>query len=419
MKLSNFSDLARVVIIDDREDEGNGIKEALESVKIPSLFYHVTSNRVLDDKLCKNIRLVFLDLIFSDSRSTNPAQNAGNALSKLSMVVGKNEFYVLVIWSSHTTEDVATAFKSQMERQTDFARPYAILALQKSDFRTATGKFRIKAIISKINEQLTLLPSLQVFTEWERLTTNSISEVAGSVAGQKGHDELSRVINSLSEAYAGKGKLKDIPKNALMAFNEIFRGAVSQQIISNGFGSLYKKIAAGTLGDPEKAKLNTALMFTPDTNSGPGSIFKIKGLGKNKEKFVTAILDQNKTTLGSAYAKIIPIAIEVTPLCNAIQGNAKHAYFLNGLIHPKLYPHGTGSKEITIKGRSPHCYTLEKAFWDDANKETFTLSFNLKLFHSTLLNNYVPMNKKIRDNLVIDLQHQVSGYISRPGHILL
>ena len=82
MKLSNFSDFARVVIIDDKEDEGNGIKEALETIGVPSLFYHVTSNRSLENKLCKNIRLVFLDLIFNNPTSTNAAQNAGNAVSK-------------------------------------------------------------------------------------------------------------------------------------------------------------------------------------------------------------------------------------------------------------------------------------------------------------------------------------------------
>lgn len=419
MKLSNFSDFARVIIIDDKKDEGNGIKDALETIQVPSLFYHVTSNRSLDDKCCKNIRLVFLDLIFSDSRSTNSAQNAGNAISKLSKIVGQTGFYILVMWSSHTTEDVATAFQAQMERQTDFAKPYTILALQKTDFKTATGKYKIKSIVKKINDQLANSPSLQVFSDWERVTTNSISDLAGSIAGQKTHDELSKTINSLSEAYAGKGKPKDTPQNALMAFNEIFRGTVSQQIISNGFGNLYKKIGTGTLDDSERAKLNTALMFTPDTNIGPGSIFKIKGLGKNKKKFISAIIDQDETALGAAYAKIIPIAIEVTPLCNAAQKNAKHTYFLNGLLHPEFYPNAAGPKEITInKNKKPYCYTLEKSFWDDSG-ETFKLSFNLKLFHSTLSDKYVSMDKKIRDNLVIDLQHQISGYISRPGHVLL
>src|SRR3989338_9996432 len=158
MKLSNFSDFARVIIIDDKKDEGNGIKEALETIHVPSLFYHVTSNRNLKNKLCKNIRLVFLDLVFSDSRSTNAAQNAGNAISKLSRIVGKTGFYILVIWSSHTTEAVATAFRQQIERQTDFAKPYTILDLQKTDFKTAAGKYKIKSIIKKINEQLASSP---------------------------------------------------------------------------------------------------------------------------------------------------------------------------------------------------------------------------------------------------------------------
>lgn len=420
MKLNNFSDFARVIIIDDKKEEGNGIKDALETIQVPSLFYHVTSNRSLDNKCCKNIRLVFLDLIFSDSRSTNAAQNAGNAISKLSRVIGRTGFYILVIWSSHTTEEVAMSFREQMERQNDFAKPYKILALQKTDFKTAGGKFKIKAIIKKINDQLILLPSLQIFSDWERLATNSISDLAGSIAGQKSHADLSMTINSLSEAYAGKGKLKDTPQNALMAFNEIFRGAVSHQIVLNGFGNLYKKIGSGVLNDSERAKLNSSLMFTPDISIGSGSIFKIKGLGKNKKKFISAILDQDETTLGAAYNKIIPIAIEVTPLCNSAQRNGKHTYFLNGLLHPEFYPNGTSKKEITInRNKKPHCYMLEKSFWDDDYGEAFRLSFNLKLFHSTLSDQYVSMDKKIRDNLVIDLQHQISGYISRPGHVLL
>ena len=47
----------------------------------------------------------------------------------------------------------------------------------------------------------------------------------------------------------------DIPQNALFAFNEVFKSVVSEKIISNGFGSLYKKIETGELSEPEKAKL--------------------------------------------------------------------------------------------------------------------------------------------------------------------
>ncbi|HTY11486.1 MAG TPA: hypothetical protein VMF88_10480 [Bacteroidota bacterium] len=422
MKLNNFSDFARVVIIDDSQEEGLAIKGALESIQIPSLFYHATSNKSLPQKTIKNIRLVFLDLIFSDSGGRTDPQNAGNAISKLSTVIGKTGFYILVIWSSHTTEGVATTFQAQLERQSDFAKPYKLLTLQKTDFRTPSGKFKIKAIIREINEQLASSPSLRVFADWESLTTNSISDIAGNIVGQKTHQDLSRTINSLSEAYAGKGKPKDIPQNALLAFNEVFKGVVSEGIISNDFGSLYRKIETGKLSDPEKAKLNTYLIFTPDTNIGPGSIFKIKQSQAVKKKFIGAILDQDQTTLGAAYAKIIPIAVEITPLCNAAQKNAKHSYFLNGIIHPEFYPpNGNGNmKKISVnRDKKPHCYMLEKSFWDITQGETFRLSFNLKLFHSSISKQYTSMGKKLRDNFVIDLQHQVAGYISRPGHVLL
>ncbi len=117
---------------------------------------------------------------------------------------------------------------------------------------------------------------------------------------------------------------------------------------------------------------------------------------------------------------MIPIAIEVTPLCNAAQKNAAHAYFLNGVLYPESYLNLGTKKEVTInRNKKPHCYTLEKSFWDSTHSEPFKLSFNLKLFHSTISDKYTSLDKKIRDNLVIDLQHQISGYIARPGHVLL
>ena len=409
----------RVVIIDDNIDEGNGIKCALESVQIPSLFYHVTSNRSLDNKLCKNVRLVFLDLFFSDSRSTNAAQNASNALGKLSKVVGANEFYILVIWSSHTTEDVATAFHGQMIRQNDFAKPYQTLSLQKTNFKTGAGKYKIADIIKKIDQQLVESSSLQVFLDWERLATNSITDIAGYVAGQKSHDELSQTLNSLSDAYAGKGNSKDIPKNALMAFNEIFRGVVSEKIVAWNFGGLYKKLTPGFLDDSGKAKLNSSLVFTPDIVIGPGSIFKIKQTVAVRKKFISDIIEKEESALGSAYSKIIPIAVEITPLCNAAQKNGTHRYFLNGLIHPSSYVPSSGGAKKPIPIKKAYCYTVGKSYWDESSGEAFSFSFNLKLFHSSLSNQHVSLNKKLRDNLVIDLQHQISGYISRPGHVLL
>lgn len=416
MRLNNFSDFTRVLILDDKKEEGGAIKEALETIQIPSLFYHVTSNRVLDNKLCKNVRLVFLDLIFGDSKSSNAALNAGNVVGKLSKVIDKTAFYVLVIWSNHTTDEVATVFRDKIKQQTSFAQPYIILDLQKSDFKNSRGKYNGSAIIKKINQHLDTLPLLQVFSDWEKITTDSISKLAESIAGQKSHDDLSKTINSLSEAYAGQSKMKDIPQNALMSLNEIFRGVVSEGIMSNKFGNLYKKITLGTLDDIEKAKLNTSLFFTPDINLGPGSIFRIKLRAGDKKKFIADIVDKDITVLGTAYSKIIPIAIEITPLCNAAQKNGKHTYFLNGLIHPSYYiTTGGTNKEIPIK--KDYCYSLGKSYWDGG--ETFRISINLKLFHSTLSKKYVSFDKKIRDNLVIDLQHQVSSYISRPGHVLL
>jgi len=419
MKLSSFSDFTRVVIVDDNQNEGNGIKGALEAIHIPGIFHHVANNRSLDDKVCKNVRLVFLDLMFSDSLSNNPAQNAGNAISKLSRVVDKTGFYILVIWSSHTTEPVADAFREHLERQTDFAKPYKTLALQKTDYITTRNQWRGNAIIRDIDQQLSEIPSLRVFLDWEGLVTDSVTEISEKVTKQRSHDDLSKAINSLAEAYAGKGKAKDKPQDALMAFNEVFRGVVSQKVISKDFGRLYTKINGGTLTDEEKAKLNTELIFTPDINLGPGSIFKIKQTVLQKKNFTADLINSN-APIGDAYDISTPIAIEITSLCNAAQKNATHAYFLNGLLHPTKYTTtGNTKKPFPLKGKGDYCYSLGKSFWSDEYNQEFTFSFNLKLFHTTLSKKYISLNKKFRDNLVIDLQHKISGYISRPGHVLL
>ncbi len=419
MKINDFSNFVRVVVLDDVKKEGTAIKLSLENIGIPSIFYHIISNRILPKQPHKNVRLVFLDLIFGDTGGATPELNAGNAISKLSKIIGKTGFYILVIWSSHTTEDVASIFEEQLKRQNVFAKPYRLLKLQKSRFKTGKDNYRMREIIKELDRQISTTPSLEIFLMWEKIATDSISVISGDISAQKSQQDLSRTINSLAEAYGGKVKGKDKPKSALMTFNEVFRGFVSERIMSSNFGNFYRKIDVGNLDETEKAKLNSLLMFLPDNNIGPGSIFKIRQFGMSKNNFIKNILAQSKTTLGNAYTKITPIAIEVTPLCNAAQKNGNHTYFLNGLMHPKFYTASSGGlKEIKIQS-GPHCYMLEKHYWNNDHNEIFVLSFNLKLFHSTILKEYIALNIKLRDNLVIDLQHEVSGYLSRPGHILL
>ena len=417
MKLNDFPDFVRVVIVDDNKDEGLHIKPALERKQIPSVFYFIQSNSDLPTKPHENVRLVFFDLVFKDA-GPSPEQRATNALRKLSKIIGKRSFYILVLWSSHTTEPVANFFKEYLERQDTFSKPYKLLLLQKSAVQKA-GKYNANKIISKINNGLKDIPALRVFLEWEQLATNSISDVSKEIASQKKQADLSKTVNSLAEAYAGKGGIKEIPRNALLAFNEVFKDSISKGIVSHSFGNLYQKIDKGELGSKEKARLNTSLIFTPDTTIGPGAVFRIHQKGKEKENFISEILNHTKEGIGEdIYNKIIPIAVEVTPLCNFAQRNSKHSYFLNGILHPTFYRKTKGKKK-DIRIKEGYCYKLEKNYLDEKTSMVFSISFNLKLFHSGCLSNYVFMDKKLRENLVIDLQHKISAYISRPVHVLL
>ena len=419
MRLRDFSDCAHIAILDDNREEGEGIKRALESVNIPSLFYDLNGIRRLRNPPSKNIRLVFLDLLFADSKSSEPAQNAANALSKLHRVVGAAAFYILVIWSSHTTEEVATVFIKQLQRQDEFAKPSKVLTLEKTGFKSARGRFELSPMVAAINKLLDKAPLLRIFTEWERVATNTISYVAGDVVGQKDHDSLSKTINSLSSAYAGKCRARDVPQNALMALNDIFRGQLSAETTSRGFGELYKRINSGLLSADESAKLNATLMFTPDKHVGPGSLYVISLAGKRRSQYIATIVEQTADTLGAAYSKISPVSVDITPLCNAAQNSGKFRYFLEGLIHPSRYTKQGGKKApITIK--RGYCCQLGGEFWDSKREVVSRLSFNLKLYHTKALpKSYKTLDMRLRDNLVVDLQHQVASYVSRPGHVLL
>jgi hypothetical protein len=62
MKLADLSSFTRVVIVDNDEDDGLGIRSALDVNHIPSLFIHAEGRGALPKEPFPNVRLVFLDL---------------------------------------------------------------------------------------------------------------------------------------------------------------------------------------------------------------------------------------------------------------------------------------------------------------------------------------------------------------------
>ena len=228
MNLDNLKDFSRVVIIDDNSVEGLAIQNALAEKGISSVFY------LIDDAIgsnlpsvpLNNVRLIFLDLDFAST--LNDRSKASVALANLSKIISPNSIYVLILWSSHTTEPLAAEFIRQLKRA-PICKPFVSpIPLEKSVCKNPTGDFNFDIIQEKIKTAFSRIPAFEVFSEGERLAMNAIGNVISDVVGRKNNKKLCNTIHSLSIAYAGKSELMEQePNNALLALNEAFGDAIA------------------------------------------------------------------------------------------------------------------------------------------------------------------------------------------------
>lgn len=428
MDLKDISDLNRVAIIDNDDDDGKSLQKALQAKQIGSVFLKVDGITGLPAHPFPNISLVFLDL---DLLSTlaNDRDKASRAVACLSKVVAPRSFYVLVIWSTHTTSGLETEFRDIL-KDTDITPCVLPISIAKGDCKKAGGGYSFAKINTNIKKQFNALKAQSLFFKWETIVSAQMSNFTNDLVKNDDQRGLSKKIHALAEAYAGNTYSQSLTKNALFTLNDALKGSLDAAIANSDDlekydKKVYKKVAKVSV--EQKAQVNSHLMIDPHKRLGSGCVFEC-----------SLSCDLHPTTTKRVRNKK-KIILDLTPLCDA----AQRKNILNHYVHALLLP----SEKIKLLYDKPEfVYVFRNQF--NIDSKSYYLVINLKslegavkrknpgtdettmmqtaagedvevvrkALHTDSVSNILV---KFRDPVILDIQQKVSSYMSRFGHSYL
>lgn len=429
MDLRDISDLNRVAIIDNDDNDGKSLQKALQAKHIGSVFIEVDGLTSLPSQPFPNLSLVFLDLNLI-STLPNDRDKASYTTACLSKVVAPNSFYVLVIWSTHTTSGLETEFRDIL-KGTNITPCVPPISIAKGDCKKADGEYSITKINTNIKKQFDSLKAQSLFFKWGTVVSAQMSNFTNDLVKNDTQRDLSKKMHALAEAYAGSAYPQDLTKNALFTLNEALKGSIDGVVAKSSDLSDYDKRVysrVGTVTDSQKSMINTHLMVDPHVRLGPGCAFECKNTSCPFHDITTGRLGRDKKR----------IMLDLTPICDAAQKKNKLNHYVHGLLIPsadvkKINSAGYIYKfqnQFSLDGKSYYLVINLKSLEGMVKRKTpgvdekitmqTTAGENVEVVSKALhTDNASNILVKFRDPVVLDIQQKVSSYMSRFGHAYL
>jgi hypothetical protein len=350
-----------------------------------------------------------------------------HALTFLDKIVGNHNFYLLIIWSTHAGGSLEASFREAINADTfKHLRPVvAPISLSKAECVTR-GEYSPSKINGFIKQKLGDISNYTLLTKWETTINEAISEFLSGLLSDSSQQDISQKLHALAKAFAGKNYEKDIAKHSLLALNDALKGSIDGGVIAKNYSTNNRKIDPNTsaLSEGDIAKINQKMMLNPELRLGPGCVFKASN--SVGQKF-------SKNLLIREITGCINIKIDITPICDIAQDKNEFSYYVHGLLVPKTAEPGKGD----------YIYAGLNNFFLH-NDQNMKLVLNLRTLEAVpkrgpraryekrrdqsgaLISVQLPdlpkkedILFKLRDNIVIDIQHKVTAHNARPGHVLL
>jgi hypothetical protein len=406
----------KVAVFDDKQKDIEGLLKALSKSKIPFLYYQDEGGEDLPESPVENIRLIFLDLELVTNN-----QDKHNIISpiagRLKSVVTKNNLYILIYWS--TKEDV---YRETLEQAFDDGlkdyKPMVILSLNKAE--AMASKDPVDYVTKELEVKVKDVSSINAFMLWESAVNDAsgrITNEMSSFVNKKNWDKgMYGLLHKLSKAQAGLHALEDQDNNSRLnlAFEVINNSLVetSERI----FNELVPKVnlsdikeGGRALSTEEKNKLNTKLHILSSENlqhfySGNLYVEPLNSVGReiissNYPKEVYRKFENNITKL---------VCLDITPSCDYAQRKYYTRILFGVLVEGKY-----GSS--VLRGDSKYS-EIPKIEIDGE----IQLLFDYRTFRSYTREEFLWRFKtnpkyRLRNNILLDIQAQLSNHINRPG----
>ncbi|MDI6735241.1 MAG: hypothetical protein QME42_03445 [bacterium] len=412
----NLPENGRVVVIDDDYKEVESLLKVLSKNKVPVMYFTGILEE-LPEQPFSDVRIIFLDIELGTEGQPEKTKVSTTAGVIQKIIGNRSNPYLIIAWTKY--DKLLNGIRKLLKDNP----PLLMLNLEKSKCKDEKGKYEIGKIEEKLKEELKKAGIFHLFIIWENFVHNSAGKIVNDFSSFYSLDDnwnknMCGVFHKLAKAYAGEqlpaGKVDELIKNALLAFNGTFLDTLENEI--RNYIDIDKTLLPddkGNIANDILAKVNSRLLLIFDIPDMPvpGNIyFNIKAPeAKIDELFNEKNIDtyQQKDDLNK---KVKAIFLEVSPSCDYTQNKWKLHRVLPGVIWPVDY-----QKKIN---QADYIYTSRLFKIDN---EIYKFVFDLRYLTSLSFDDLKDKRPefRIRHELLIDIQSKIAGHINRPGVISL
>ena len=430
---------ARALVIDDVAEEAAGILEAFAKEGVGAAYL---SGRVegRPDQPFTGVRLmaVDMDLYGLYGQREDPREIVEPTVQFMSETLSKdNGPYLVIAWTSKP--DLVAEFEKLVSTRLK-CPPLKVIPIDKADV-TNDRAYDLDLILEKVTSATKELYPFGIFTFWEQLVHDAASEVVALVQPKEDWPSQSADLLAalLLEASPDTDNKEVSFRSLLDALNALHSDALETNTSTNYAGSESMVSDLLTRLDqtsPEienlKPELNRRLMLgRVHPAVAPGHLYLLDDqlqqvLGESSPKKNELIEDMRQVNtkdpeedekLRAAFleneASAVPVAVEITPLCDYQQNNMRRARLVCGLaISPEL--------EGKLRGRAEYVHKIGPLeIGSGALAGARLIALNSRYVFSgdpARFSNLSPLGR-FRQSVLIEIQAWVARMTSRPGYL--
>ena len=419
---------ARVLVLDDQIEEAKPFMEALAKRGIGATYFSGQDDTLPaeDDKLT-GIRLAAIDMdldIASDDARVIVPRLIGT-MNRL--IAADNGPFLAIAWTKH--DEYVTTFR-EMSQAKLACPPISIIAMPKQQYGD------IEAIFDKVNEAVGNCYPLNLLGFWEQSIHDSSSSVMDIMSRSPGNpitwsnDSIETLRLLIKAAVEEETTFQTKLLALLAAFSSIQLDAVesgtslSPEKAEELRSPLDTHLASGSSAEQDTssfdiaATLNRRLWFTkPSPNVAPGNIYD-SSCFPSQARPVFPTLKTLLQDMGQRLLKPeekegwLPVAMEVTPLCDYQHGKRKLPRFVCGIAVPT-----TGINLVKTGGYLQRAGPID--FEAEPLKGTKTIVWNAHYIVSVPEEEIAGVSAlvRMRQSNLIDVQAWLSMQGNRPGYL--
>jgi hypothetical protein len=470
------------LIIDDKIEDGQPISEQLKNLYIPHLFFHADEKEIINfteskSQKIKKVRIIFQDINLTGgtSPSTQDYDKAATIIETL--LESSNGPWLLVTWSTWSSEDENAYGKNLFEhlrRELEPGlRPYDFVSLDKTYFTstkhgdvktysTLSGleKSHFKEIIEKSTVETKAITAL---IAWEKSVDSAVSctlaelhSLSGTGENSNNDRKLGKILYELAKAESGKSLTND---NFISSLSNILNSQLFDRASVSTFQVIdindYERVDINSEIKNWRKDINRLLHFSVLSQSnGPGSVYLYSSFlkatslcysnydgiaddvaiiddGSLRHDFIELInktslkakFERHKEILINCVSQATYVAVEITAPCDHAQNKAFYLKFCGGIIID-LDNLSTPELDIFEKIFSSVDYLWSSCGFSNEKSSSKHSKF---ILNSRMLLSCSDDKKvidklelapitKMREQITRDLTHWIGQQLTRPGY---